>query len=443
MIIQHLIIIVEKTMPTTSVRFNYSNDDIFTEPLFYIGSNLKQCMLGDAANEKLVDIKLDQLEMTSISHFEMISLDIDNELTINYLLDRFHLEDGYDFAYKGVTMRIQNEDKIKQELVKIGHWQQNIYSAYKITFASEYVETFEAFIKSSVEYYKKHYHSIKTEKNKIKLFISSSNGDYFERLGARSKRSLESIYLPQKDKTAIVQDLAKFLDPKTEQWYADKGIPYKRIYLFAGIPGAGKSSLIAALASHFGYNLAIVSFTPKMTDVGLLRAFRSLSENDSKEEDEKKVFFVLEDMDCIFNKNRSSSEELHCSLTFSGILNALDGITGSNKIGFISSNHIEELNKALIRPGRVDYVMNFDYATKEQMIMMFDTFTENKDKEVSSEFYKGVCGLNIKVSTSLLQQYLMKYYTNSRETIDNLSDLKKMYESTNVQKDADETGMFQ
>ena len=148
-------------------------------------------------------------------------------------------------------------------------------------------------------------------------------------------------------------------------------------------------------------------------------------------------------MDCIFNKNRTSSEEMHCSLTFSGVLNALDGITGCNKIGFISTNHIEELNKALIRPGRVDYVMNFDYATKEQIIMMFDTFTENKDKEVSSEFYKDVCRLNIKVSTSLLQQYLMKYYTNSRETIDNLSDLKKMYESTNVQKDADEIGMFQ
>ena len=74
---------------------------------------------------------------------------------------------------------------------------------------------------------------------------------------------------------------------------------------------------------------------------------------------------------------------------------------------------------------------------------MFDTFTENQDKEVSAEFFKGVCQLNIKVSTSLLQQYLMKYYTNSRETIDHLSDLKKMYESTNIQKDADETGMFQ
>lgn len=431
-------------MSLTSVRFSYSKQDIFNEPLYYIGSNIKQAMLGESADEKLVDSKLTQLERQLTTHLELISLDIDNELTINYLLDRFHLENGYEFSYNGVDMTIENEDKINhQEVVKIGHWQQTVYSAYKITFPSESVATFEAFIKTSVEYYKKHYHSIKTEKNKIKLYISSSNGDYFDRLGSRNPRSLDSIYLPQKDKTAIVKDLTKFLDPKTEQWYGDKGIPYKRIYLFAGIPGAGKSSLIAALASHFGYNLAIISFTPKMTDVSLLRAFRSLSDNDNKEDDEKKIFFVLEDMDCIFNKNRSSSEELHCSLTFSGILNALDGITGSNKIGFISTNHIEELNKALIRPGRVDYVMTFDYAIKEQIIMMFDTFTENKDKEVSTEFYKGVCGLNIKVSTSLLQQYLMKYYTNSRETIDNLSDLKKMYESTNVQKEADETGMFQ
>ena len=433
-----------KTMEMTSVRFNYSNEAIFTEPLFFIGSNLKQCMLGEAADEKLIDTKLTDLEKLPTTHLEMIALDIDNELIINYLLDRFHIEDGYLFSYNGVKMTIKNDDKIKQEIVKISHWQKTVYSAYKITFPLDKVATFEEFIKSSVAYYKKHYHSIKTEKNKIKLFISSSNGDYFDPMGSRSKRSLESIYLPQKDKTAIVNDLAKFLDPKTEQWYDEKGIPYKRIYLFAGIPGAGKSSLIAALASHFGYNLAIISFTPKMTDVSLLKALRSLNDNnDNKEEDNKKVFFVLEDMDCIFNKNRTSSEEMHCSLTFSGVLNALDGITGGNKIGFISTNHIEELNKALIRPGRVDYVMNFDYATKEQIIMMFDTFTENKDKEVSSEFYKDVCRLNIKVSTSLLQQYLMKYYTNSRETIDNLSDLKKMYESTNVQKDADEIGMFQ
>ena len=54
---------------------------------------------------------------------------------------------------------------------------------------------------------------------------------------------------------------------------------------------------------------------------------------------------------------------------------------------------------------------------------------------MANEFYDGVCRLNIKVSTSLLQQYLMKYCNNSKETIDNLDDLKKMFEDTNLQKD--------
>ena len=187
-----------------------------------------------------------------------------------------------------------------------------------------------------------------------------------------------------------------------------------------------------------------MSFTPKTTDVSLLRAFRSLNDNHNNNnkhnDDEKKLFFVLEDMDCIFNKNRTSSEELHCNLTFSGVLNALDGITGDKKIGFISTNHIEQLNNALIRPGRIDYILKFDYATKEQIIMMYNKFTNNQDKELANEFYYGVCALNIKVSTSLLQQYLLKYYDS--KPIEHLDELKKMYESSNVQKEADEMGLY-
>lgn len=430
-------------MPKTHVRFSFSKDSLFIEPLFYIGSNLNQATLGINKNIEMVDSKLTDLPVVDAIRFEMISLDIDDKLTMNYLLDRLNLsDDGYKFCYNKVVMFIKKEDVVKNQIVKTGYdGRYEIYSAYSIAYDSQHTKIFEDFIQSSVEYYKKHYHFIKREQNKIKLFISGTNGDCFECLGSRNKRSLESIYLPKKDKEAIMNDLTNFLEPKTKEWYNEMGIPYKRIYLLTGIPGAGKSSLIAALASHFGYNLAIVSFTPKMTDVALLQAFRSLNHN-NKDEDEKKVFFVLEDMDCIFNKNRTSSEELHCSLTFSGVLNALDGICSDNKIGFISTNHIEQLNKALIRPGRVDYVMNFDYATKEQIIMMFNKFTVNEDKKIANEFYDGICKLNIKVSTSLLQQYLMKYCNNSRETINNLDDLKKMYEDTNIQKEADETGLY-
>jgi chaperone BCS1 len=108
----------------------------------------------------------------------------------------------------------------------------------------------------------------------------------------------------------------------------------------------------------------------------------------------------------------------------------------------MTTNHIEELNKALIRPGRVDFIMKFDYATKEQIINIYNVFTMNENKETALEFYNNLCGLNIKVSTSLLQQYLLKYFYKSEDAIKNLDELKQMFESCNIQKAADETGLY-
>lgn len=44
------------------------------------------------------------------------------------------------------------------------------------------------------------------------------------------------------------------------------------------------------------------------------------------------------------------------SVTFSGLLNALDGVASSTsrRILFMTTNHIDRLDPALIRPGRVD-----------------------------------------------------------------------------------------
>jgi chaperone BCS1 len=427
---------------TTRIRFNFSevhSGAVFLEPLFYIGSNLKEFRMiesGKQQNEYLVDKKL-TFESSSIcsDFFEMISFDSNKEVLINYILDRFYCKKT--FIYDEVKFCITTNDNFKQDIIETTHKSYNVYSAYEISFDTQNIDKFEEFIKSSIEYTKKHYYSIKKENDKIKLFITSSYGDYFDCLGSRKKRSIDSIFLPKKDKDSIINDLTTFLDPKTEARYNELGITYKRIYLLEGIPGSGKSSLITALASKFNYNIAIVSFTPKMTDVSLLRALRSLNN-----ENEGNVFFVFEDMDCLFNKNRSNSEEIHSNLTFSGVLNALDGITCENKIVFMTTNHIEELNKALIRPGRVDFIIKFDYATKEQIINIYNVFTMNENKETALEFYNNLCGLNIKVSTSLLQQYLLKYFYKSEDAIKNLDELKQMFESCNIQKAADETGLY-
>ena len=114
-------------------------------------------------------------------------------------------------------------------------------------------------------------------------------------------------------------------------------------------------------------------------------------------------------MDCIF-KERKSNDEQKNAITFSGILNALDGITSSEFIGFITSNYKCNLDPALIRSGRVDYEV--------------------------------VRCLDIKISISLLQQYLMKYLDKPDEAIKNIDELKKMYDSSHISKDSGETGLY-
>jgi chaperone BCS1 len=44
------------------------------------------------------------------------------------------------------------------------------------------------------------------------------------------------------------------------------------------------------------------------------------------------------------------------------------------KLVFMTTNHIEKLDQALIRPGRVDLVCHFGLATKYQIIKVFKRF---------------------------------------------------------------------
>ncbi len=68
-------------------------------------------------------------------------------------------------------------------------------------------------------------------------------------------------------------------------------------------------------------------------------------------------------------------------MTFSGVLNALDGVTsGEERILFMTTNHIERLDPALIRPGRVDMTELLDHAVPEQAYNLCILFY-GKDKQ--------------------------------------------------------------
>lgn len=67
------------------------------------------------------------------------------------------------------------------------------------------------------------------------------------------------------------------------------------------------------------------------------------------------------------------------SVTFSGFLNALDGVaSGEERIIFLTTNHIEKLDPALIRPGRVDLACLIDDASPSQAKRLFTGFYDSE-----------------------------------------------------------------
>lgn len=150
-----------------------------------------------------------------------------------------------------------------------------------------------------------------------------------------------------------------------------------RTYLFYGPPGAGKSSFIRVLAGHLNRNLCFVQPAgPRMTDEAFQVCMRKAPDNS---------IIVIEDIDALFGKDRSSLSE-KCPLTFSGLLNSLDGVTTKDgQLFVLTTNYIDRLDSALIRPGRVDLRVQFPEPSPEQIKSYFLHFYPG-ETECAEEF---------------------------------------------------------
>ena len=87
----------------------------------------------------------------------------------------------------------------------------------------------------------------------------------------------------------------------------------------------------------------------------------------------------------------------------SGFLNALDGVVASEeRIVFMTTNHPEKLDPALIRPGRVDVREYLGHATEYQTKEMFYRFYGGQ-KERAQSFAEILASYRYPVSPAYLQ----------------------------------------
>merc|ERR1712232_1398664 len=222
----------------------------------------------------------------------------------------------------------------------------------------------------------------KQKENRVSLWRFDTKHHFWIRNARRLSRSLESVVLDEAVKKPLMDDIEWFVKEETRAFYATHGIPYHRCYLFHGEPGTGKTSFIYALAGYLERNLCFIQMDRNMTDDSFRSAMSALP---------ALAMVVLEDVDALFTNHREADHNLS-SLSFSGFLNALDGLGAPDDvIIFMTTNHPERLEPAVMRPGRIDMKVAFKSPSQEIARQYFLTFYPGAEA-AAAEFGTAVGG---------------------------------------------------
>lgn len=188
---------------------------------------------------------------------------------------------------------------------------------------------------------------------------SSDNGE-FEPLEMQIFKTYDNIFLPDKLINNIKKDILYF---KTgEDFYTEKGIPYKRGYLFYGPPGTGKTSTAYAIARENKMNL----YKLDLKKVAPGNKFNVTTEQMVGIIPSNSVVLIEEVDTQVYNDRISTSitvekDDKSGRLPMTQLMDLLDGYASFyGCIIILTTNNREYLNDTLIRPGRIDMHYLFD-----------------------------------------------------------------------------------
>lgn len=193
------------------------------------------------------------------------------------------------------------------------------------------------------------------EKSTKYINVSSTDG-YFTTFN-KDRKGFEDIFIPENIKNEIKESVKSFIDKR--EWYEINKIPRHFGILLYGPPGTGKSSLAIAIANYIQASIYVTHNLCRFT-----QTFDDINTNDLKKFN-KYCVNICEDIDrdldnLLKDKNNKTS--------FSEILNKMDGIAAKdNMIYIFTTNNIDKVDPAIIRPGRIDLKIEIGYVDLESL----------------------------------------------------------------------------
>lgn len=186
--------------------------------------------------------------------------------------------------------------------------------------------------------------------DEVVAFFSSKEGEWgFPHL--RRPRNFQNMRFT-KEMMEIINDVKDWVN--NENYYLDRGLPYKRGYLLHGKPGTGKSTIIEVIASNYGMDIYLLNLNGiNMDDSSVINLIGSAPPNS---------IIVIEEIE---KQIELLDKNINNLVSIGGLLTAIDGCMRMphSSLLFITCNSLnfieDQKNDPLIRPGRIDVIKEF------------------------------------------------------------------------------------
>jgi len=253
----------------------------------------------------------------------------------------------------------------------------------------------------------------------------------------QTSRTFENVFFEQKQKVQTHTEF--FLERK--DWYDAKGIPHTLGFMFHGEPGCGKTSSIKAIANVGRRHIINIHLSEIKSKDQLTHLFfnEDIHVYDNGKTETYKIpvnerIYVIEDIDAMgdvvlkrewkkpekkeikFDELGNIIEESN-PIDLSFLLNLLDGtLESSGRILAISTNFPERIDRALIRPGRIDMIIHFKKCSVKILQEMVESFYDSKIEAFSED-------LNEKWSPAEVNQILFRNFKDQASALLELTNL--------------------